>query len=395
LYADGRRFLLGDELTGQALGTAVTAHDLPRSSARATGQGAQARAIIGDPRNDENVIVSQLQGLMLRLHNRIADERADLSFPDVQQEVRFHYQWAVLNDFLPTVISHAVLQEVLPHLANRSNVHVDPPKLAFYQFKNSMFMPLEFSAAAYRFGHSMVRPGYRLNDAIGPFAIFPLADLPDDPGLTGFDRFPRDWAIDWGRFIDLADRPFGSDDPHDPDNPKRLQLAYKIDTSLVNPLSTLPARVASDPPPRLATRNLLRGWRMRLPSGQDVARAMGVAVLDDDQIRIGKFTGDPTDINGNVVEQGGDAFEGNCPLWTYILAETQQVDTVVKTTGGDKHITTQRLGPVGGRIVAETIVGIMVGDSSSYLNLNPLWQPSLAVDGRFGLRELVSAALQG
>lgn len=333
---------------------------------------------------------------MLRFHNRIAAERTDLSFDDVQQEVRFHYQWAVLNDFLATVVSDGVLHQVLPHLANRSNVHVDPPHLEFYEFKNSMFMPLEFSAAAYRFGHSMVRPGYRLNDDSGPFAIFPLADLPQDPGLTGFDEFPRQWAIDWGRFIDLEVRPFGSDDPNDRDNPKRLQLAYKMDTSLVDPLSSLPDRVASDPPHSLAERNLLRGWRMRLPSGQDVARAMGVPVLDDDQIKIGKFT-DPPEIKGNIVGQGGDVFKGKCPLWTYILAETRQIDTVVKTTGADKHISTRRLGPVGGRIVAETIVGIMVGDGSSYLNLNPLWEPeaSLTVDGRFGLRELVSAALQG
>ena len=395
LYAEGRSFLLGDQLTGEGLGQALSAHDVPRSSAKASAQGAQARAIIGDPRNDENVIVSQLQGLILRFHNRVAAERTDLPFAAVQQEVRFHYQWAVLNDFLPAVVSHDVLHQVLPHLAKSSNVHLDPPNLRFYDFRTSMFMPLEFSAAAYRFGHSMVRPGYRLNDAIGPFAIFPLADRPQDPGLTGFDEFPRDWAIDWGRFVDLESRPFGSDNANDSDNPKRLQLAYKIDTSLVNPLATLPARVASDPPSSLASRNLLRGWRMRLPSGQEVARAMGVPVLDDAQIKIGKFTGDAGDILGSVVEKGGDAFEGNCPLWTYVLAETQKVETKVKTTGGDKQIATRRLGPVGGRIVAETIVGIMVGDSSSYLNVNPLWEPSLAVNGRFGLRELVAAALQG
>ena len=396
LYGDGRNFLLGDQLSGDALGQALNAHDVPRSSAKATGQGAQARAIIGDPRNDENVIVSQLQGLMLRLHNRLAAERDDLSFSQVQQEVRFHYQWAVLNDFLPTVVSHDVLKQVLPHLTDLeepSDVHVDPPKLEFYNFKDSMFMPLEFSAAAYRFGHSMVRPGYRLNDAVGPFAIFPLADRPDDPGLTGFDAFPRAWAIDWGRFIDLdPPRPFGSDDPNDADNPKRLQLAYKIDTSLVNPLSHLPGRVASDPPPSLASRNLLRGWRMRLPTGQDVALAMGVPVLEDDQIKIGKFTGDPADKLRTVVEAGGDVFKGNCPLWTYVLAETEQVETV-ETAGGDNA--TRRLGPVGGRIVAETIVGITAGDSSSYLNQNPLWQPRLAVNGRFGLRDLIAAALQG
>ncbi len=390
LYSDGRLFLLGDALTGNALGQALNAHDLPRSSAT------QKRAIIGDPRNDENVIVSQFQGLFLRFHNKVATDNPAMSFTDVQREVRFHYQWVVLNDFLGTVVSHEVLHQVLPHLHESSNIHLHPPQLAFYHFTNDMFMPLEFSAAAYRFGHSMVRPGYRLNDDIGPFAIFPLADLPGDPGLTGFDEFPRNWAIDWGRFLDLEARPFGDEnDPGNAGNRERTQLAYKIDTSLVNPLSMLPARVASDPPPSLAGRNLLRGWRMRLPSGQTVARAIGVRVLEDSEIKIGKFTGDPADIKGDVVDQGGAAFAGNCPLWTYVLAETEEVDTKFKTTDGTKTIKTRRLGKVGGRIVTETFVGILAGDSSSYLNQNPLWKPSYAVDGEFGLRELVKAALEG
>jgi hypothetical protein len=121
---------------------------------------------------------------------------------------------------------------------------------------------------------------------------------------------------------------------------------------------------------------------------------MGVPVRADADILIGKFTGDDADIKGNVVGVGGDTFKDNCPLWTYILAETEEVSTTVNTTDGDKAITTRRLGPVGGRIVAETIVGIMAGDSSSYLSQDPLWQPSLAVDGAFGLREFVAAALR-
>jgi hypothetical protein len=389
LYSDGKNFLLGDALSGDALGQPLNAHDLPRSSAT------PARAIIGDPRNDENVIVSQLQGLFHRFHNKVAADHPTAQFADVQQEVRFHYQWVVLNDFLPTIVEHDVLHQILPHLGEGSNPALHPPQLAFYHFTNDMFMPLEFSAAAYRFGHSMVRPGYRLNDATGPFAIFRLADLPADPGLAGFHEFPRTWAIDWGRFLDLEPRPFGDENnPGNAGNPQRTQLAYRIDTSLVNPLATLPPEVAVNPP-NLAERNLLRGWRMRLPSGQAVARAMGVRVLDDSEIRIGKFTGDPGDIKGNVVDQGGAAFAGNCPLWTYVLAETEEVHTKFETTDGTKTIKTRRLGKVGGRIVAETIVGIIAGDSSSFLNQNPRWKPSYAVGGKFGLRELVKVALEG
>jgi hypothetical protein len=396
LYADGRHFLLGEALTGRALGQALTANDLPRSRAKVVDPNGQARAIIGDPRNDENIIVSQLQGLMLRLHNKLANDHPDWSFTHVQQEVRFHYQWVVLNDFLPTVVSHHVLDEVLPHLAHHSNLHQDKPRLEFYEPRDNPFIPLEFSAAAYRFGHSMVRPGYRLNDDAGPFPIFPFANDPSGTALTGFDQFPGTWAIDWARFLDLEPRPFGDEnDPANPGNPQRTQLAYRIDTSLVNPLGSLPARIANDPPPSLASRNLVRGWRMRLPTGQDIARAMGVPVLPDSEILIGKFTDDARDIKGNIVTVAGDAFKGKCPLWTYVLAETEEVVTTFKTTDGDKPIKTRRLGRVGGRIVAETFVGILAGDTSSFLNLNPLWTPSLAVNSVFGLGELVAAALRG
>jgi hypothetical protein len=393
LYDDDQRFLLGEELTGSALGRALTAYDLPRSRARAVGPHGHARAIIGDPRNDENVIVSQLHGLMLRLHGKLASDHPDWSFAQVQQEVRFHYQWVVVNDFLPAVVSHDVLREVLPHLAWHSNLHLDKPRLEFYQPRDNLFMPLEFSAAAYRFGHSMVRPGYRLNDDTGPFPIVPFAGDPHGTSLAGFDQFPGTWAIDWARFLNLEPRPFGDEnDPANPGNPQRTQLAYRIDTSLVNPLDSLPRQVASDPPRNLAIRNLLRGWRMRLPTGQDVARAMGIPVRPDSEILIGKFTGVPGDIKGDIVTVAGAEFKGKCPLWTYVLAETEEVSVTLETTDGDQRISTRRLGPVGGRIVAETFAGILAGDSSSFLNLNPLWTPSLAVKGVFGLRELVAAA---
>ena len=147
----------------------------------------------------------------------------------------------------------------------------------------------------------------------------------------------------------------------------------------------------------LAQRNLMRGWRMRLPSGQAVARAMGIEPLTDDKIIIGKFT-DPPDARGDILhfDTPGtfdpDAFKENCPLWTYILAETE--DVTVKTKQGDKAIKTRRLGPVGGRIVAETFIGLLLADDHSYCNQDPLWTPSKAnAQGRFGLLEFIKTAL--
>jgi Animal haem peroxidase len=395
---DGKTFVLGAQLTG-APQVNGAAHDLQRNAQK------PARALIGDPRNDENVIVSQLQGLMHRFHNRIVAENPSWNFPQVQQLVRFHYQWVLLHDFLPKLIADEVLREVLPK-AQDGTLEIDKSNLDFFKFRDTAFMPLEFSAAAYRFGHSLVRPGYRLNDGSADpktNTLLPLFALGDDAkDLRGFQAPHDNWAIDWRRFIDLEPMAYGGpiDDP-DPKiagNRNRLQLAYKIDTSLVNPLGVLPKRIAIDPSV-LALRNLQRGWRMRLPSGQDVARAMGVKPLTDDEIVIGKFVVNPQ-AGDTVVPAGkfgafaGGAFAGNCPLWTYCLAETRKITITVKTLDGDKPIETRQLGPVGGRIVAETFVGLLLADSSSYVSLNPRWEPTTyKQNGVFGLRELIAAAL--
>jgi hypothetical protein len=246
-------------------------------------------------------------------------------------------------------------------------------------------MPVEFSVAAYRLGHSMVRPGYQLNEGV-LLPIFPTKGHPE--GLTGFRAMNPEWGIDWGRFIDIEMRKY---DGSASEQSKRLQLAYRLDTALVSPLAMLPVSVAGDPPPSLAERNLLRGWRLGLPSGQHVARRMGVAPLADEKILIGQGVDKPDTPLPDILSIS-PVFKGNCPLWTYILAEAMYHQEPVQIpVVEDKSINTPRLGPVGGRIVAEVFLGLMFKDKHSLLTLAPDWQPPKGADYR--LKDFVQYAI--
>lgn len=394
MYDGELKFLLGDRLDSGA-------NDLPRNNAN------PRRALIGDPRNDENTIVSQLQGLMLRFHNRVVDDNPKLELPALQKIVRWHYQWVVIYDFLSKIVAEPVLN------ALKTNRKYDREKLKFFHWKNEPFMPVEFSVAAYRLGHSMIRPGYRLNNndaTLLPIFPIPPNTIPEIPkgianGLTGFQEMAKDRGIDWGRFIDLDGdvRPYGDDpDKVKPANAAmkaRLQFAYRIDTSVVTPLSVLPSSVVSDPPPSLPQRNLIRSFELGLPTGQNVAKAMGVKPLEDNEIIIGKAVDAPSegDVLGALSDlQQFSAFFGKCPLWTYVLAEAARTkkSLPIPVQGGGKEIMTPQLGPVGGRIVAEVFLGMLFGDNDSFLSADPEWIPTIRNKGeKFALRDIVAYAL--
>ncbi len=365
------KMLLSHHLTGND--NDPDTKDLPRTSAEG-----RKFALIGDKRNDENVIISQLQGMFLRFHNRMVNfHKANglkTDFDSIRQSVQFHYQWVVINDFLKTIIGENMLFTVLPHLSKKSSILKDKPNLLFYKYRNEPFIPVEFSVAAYRFGHSMVRPLYRLNANTNSGGADPR--LPIFPNLQAFGEFDNTFAIDWRLFFD-----FGN--PHDQFSAQRIQPAYKIDTSLVNPLANLPQPITGETPPSLAFLNLRRGLKLELPSGQAVASAMGQQAIPDDKLLVGKANSDPkksiTAISPN--------FAGNAPLWFYILAEAQQqfID----------DSTPIRLGYVGGRIVGETFAGLLYGDSTSVFH-HPGWAPYpefLNAKGEFGIAELLSQAM--
>jgi hypothetical protein len=364
--SDGKKLLLSSRaLTGSGFDNKV--RDLARNQPDPSDSGAPKRAIIGDPRNDENVIVSQLQGMFIRFHNRMVDLHPHMNFAEVQRLVRWHYQWVIVHDFLPTILGQDMVDKILP----KNGI----PVLEFYHPHIRPFMPVEFSVAAYRFGHSMVRPIYRLNTTLpGRFDIFS-----SDPNtsLTGFREFPETWAIDWRLFYDFGNHPnqFSKD---------RIQPAYKIDTSLVNPLKNLPPSVATKIH-NLAHRNLDRGNSMRLPSGQDVAKAMHIPVLTDDQLKVGKASAADQKTNKRLVDVD-PSFAGKAPLWYYVLAESQ-----LQFKNDDTPI---HVGPVGGQIIAEVFFGLLIGDSHSYLSQHADWHPEKAFlrNGKFGITELISQA---
>ena len=306
-------------------------------------------ALIGDPRNDENIIVSQLQLTFLRFHNKVAAKvAADKSVPKeqkfetAQRLVRWHYQWLILEDFLPRIAGKAAVDDRVQR--KKGGIEID---LRWYHPKNNPFMPVEFSAAAYRFGHSMVRPAYDLNRTVQGVPIFiPGEKVGEFDDLRGFRRLPESWTVDWSFFL-----------PGAPGKSKKPQLSRKIDARLARGLFDLPGFPQKES--SLAFRNLKRGQALGLPSGQAVAKRMGLKPLS------GKKLGAPEPT----------------PLWFYILKESG--------LGGG-----QQLGPVGGQIVAEVLLGLLKGDSHSFVNARPGWKPTFGSKaGKFTLSDLVKFAL--
>jgi hypothetical protein len=334
--------------------------DVPRQSL--------GTAIIGDPRNDENLIVCQLHVAFMKFHNALVDHvrelgsvAADGVFEEAQRLCRWHFQWMVVHDFLPHVVGQDMVDQVLEEREGEpAKVNLD-----FYKPEDTdmPMMPIEFAVAAYRFGHSMVRGAYRVNDTNVP-AIFGAE--PNDTNLNGSRPIPPALEIVWKFFFAIPglDPPDPEDPPPPPPNQARL-----IDSKLSAPLFNLPSSVV--PPPdvlvSLAQRNLLRGKRLGLPSGQRIAREMGVAALSNQQLGLGNESG----------------WKREAPLWFYILkeAELQQ--------GG------VRLAAVGGRIVAEVFLGLLKLDENSYLSNDPSFRPAPPMareDGQFLMGDLLKFA---
>ncbi len=307
--------------------------DLPRDD--------EGHAILGDARNDENLIISGLHAAFLSFHNAVLDDIAtgtptQADFQAAQRTVRHHYQWIVVNEVLPLFVGQDMVDSIL--ISGFEMFDTGTPRI-----------PLEFQTAAYRFGHAIIRPSYRVNvagDGGNPFfalmfdpSTFGDAD-PDD--LAGQTRGARRY-VDWQTSFDFGDGEV---------RPSKL-----INTTLSTPLFQLPnftiptVRGEDIGPTSLASRNLLRHITWEIPSGQAIAREMGVTPLSAADL------GDLSSLGANL--------DSSTPLFFYLLREADVMADGV------------HLGPIGGRMVAEVFLGILEADPNSYRNAGDNWRPTL------------------
>jgi hypothetical protein len=348
-------------------------YDVPRD--------AKANAIVAESRNDENAVISQMQVAFLSFHNAVTDwlaaqpaykgASADRIFQDARRLVTWHYQWIILHEFLPRTIGAGLLAKIL---RDEPQFYRPQDPVNRFQAVNGDSMPripIEFAAAAYRFGHSQIRPSYRLNfGATGGAPLFlfifddaqdPLAADPND--LRGGKRAARRF-IDWETFFDFGDGNFR--------NNKR------IDAHLSSVVMALPGArgpspgLPSDGLQSLPARTLTRAVNFGIPSGQAIARKMNLPVLTPAQLHeLAPYALDSM-----------TTMDTSTPLFYYVLKEAEVME------GGE------RLGPVGGDIVGEVFVGLLQQDGGAYLRAQPGWKPTLpsSTPGDFKMSDLLKFA---
>jgi heme peroxidase len=305
--------------------------DLPRNQ--------EGIALIGDPRQDVHLLVSQMQVAMIKAHNRLVDRlrqagvaEADL-FAESRRALTWHYQWTALFDFLPMTIGERRARRLLE----------EGPR--FFRPGPAVTIPFEFADAAYRYGHCQMRQTYQVQRGGDELTLF--------PDLMGFRPVPSNRVIDWSLFFDQ------------PGGPSALR-ARPIDACLPDALINLPVAITGELDDHdyesLAVRDLQRGVATGLPSGESIARHVGEEPLPSDEIGLKRF-----------------GWSGETPLWYYLLKEAE-----VREDG-------ERLGPVGSLIVGEVLLGIVDGDPESFRSVDPAWRPTLPSrsPGRFTITDLL------
>jgi hypothetical protein len=367
-YSDDRHLKVGS-----ADGAPSQGFDLPR---RATGDAANRRkAVIPDKRNDENLAVAQTHLAMIRFHNRVVDTLPASvppaqRFAEARKIVTKHYQWMIRTDYLPKICQPSVVNNVFANGRKAFEAGADP--------MSTPTMPIEFSVAAFRLGHAMIRPDYSWNVNFPEASLSELFDFSGLSGdLGGGTRIPSIWIVDWRRLYN-----FGVTGRNDLKPPAGLlNRAMRIDTTLADPLRLL--RIDTTAQRRnLAFRNLLRANMVKLATGQQMAaflrgKSVPARTLTRAEIREGR-NGAKLDA---LTTTQRNALLTNTPLWFYILREAE--------------LNQGKLMRVGARIVAETFHRAMEGSTHSIVR-DTAFRPSLGPNNNtFRMVDLLLFAFEG
>jgi hypothetical protein len=370
---DGRHFKMGRTAAIEGI-PARQGFDLPRGAGSTVA--AKRKAIIPDPRNDENLAVAQTHLAFMRFHNRVVDTLPSSvplaqRFARAREIVTKHYQWMLRTDFLPRICAPGVVNDVLGSGSWAFEVGAAPTDVPT--------MPIEFSVAAFRLGHAMIRESYNWNrifdDGFG-FLDLLFAFSGGSGDLGGGQRLPSNWIADFRRLYDF--REAGRADLAVPE--RKFNRAMRIDTTLTPILRFLPGFVPAEA--NLAFRNLTRAKMVRLATGQQMATFMknkGVTLtkLTNAQIRDGRNGARL----GELTAPQRTALLQNTPLWFYILREAE--------------FNQGKLKGVGARIVAETFHRAMEGSQTSIVR-DPTWRPSLGPNPTtFRMVDLLLFAFRG
>jgi hypothetical protein len=336
--------------------------DLPR--------GVDGKPLMPDLRNCENLIIAQLHVLFLRWHNLAVSQIDKIDCPELppgspferaRTLVTWQYQSLIRRDYISRIIDSDLLKEIRSDAASNR-----PPKFFKVEAADKIFIPVEFSAAAFRFGHSMVRQTYRYNDWQNRVhnGVVPLTELIDN--ARTFKALPHDWLIDWSRFFPGPRLPVLRE-PAQQINTQLVPALHgvQIDTvqrfsNVLSEVNQAGIRLGAVQLIDLPVRSLLRGRALRLTTGQDAAKSFGEKeILGSEHLDL--------DRDGKLLpsfQQLRDlGLSDRTPLFYYVLWEAE------RSQCGN------RLGRVGGRMVAEVIEALLKHDPKGYIkNAGENWR---------------------
>lgn len=391
---------------------ARNAYDLPRWT-DANAPDLVGSAWIFDPRNDENQLILHMHLLLMRVHNKLVDLKLKSTYPtacndwqdvaikdlpvmtqeeqncveEIRKKVVYIWQSVLLNDYLPRVCERSVLQRIVT-AATQSTIspvlHYKPMKDGEPDVNGILKLPHEF-AIAFRFGHSMLRSGYKLNSG-DPVPLFDNRSQLGKGDLRGGHPLSLSHVIDWDVFF--------------PSDELMASKSLKIDSHVTSvvfdlPESTVPDDIKTEN--NLPKRNLDRSRSIELGCGEDVADCFGVTALKAHQV-------EPDDTKHFLYMQDVNVYQTNAktgakelvetepfrgykdtyfktPLWYYILREAEV------TENG------QRLGQLGSTIVGEVIVQAIMNGEYSYAHGKALFGDQQLINGKradgIKLRDLI------